>query len=180
MPRLFLGLALPEPVRECLLTWTADIPGARWQRRDQLHLTLCFLGEVAPEWVPAVFRALDGLDAPVFDLEPAGVSCFGDPERPRTLGVGTGPEDSLQALHEAVCQRLEHFGFRTEARRFHPHITLARFSRHQAGPASDFLKQFRDEVAPVFTVDGVSLFLSHPGPDGSRYQRLALFPLKAG
>lgn len=180
MPRLFLGLALPEPVRERLLQWTADIAGARWQRRDQLHLTLCFLGEVTPERVPAVFRALDGLDVPAFDLELSGVSCFGDPQQPRTLWAGAGPEDSLRALHEALCQRLEHAGFRMEARRFHPHVTLARFSRHKAGPASDFLEQFRNEVAPAFPVDGVSLFLSHPGPDGSRYQQLALFPLKAG
>ncbi|MFC4261020.1 RNA 2',3'-cyclic phosphodiesterase [Marinobacter lacisalsi] len=177
MPRLFLGLALPEPVKKCLMSWSSDIPGARWQRREQLHLTLCFLGEVAPERVPALFRALDGLEAPAFDLEPMGVSCFGDPEQPRTLWAGAGPEDFLRSLHGALCQRLEHSGFRVEARRFHPHITLARFSRHQAGPAGDFLKQFRNEAAPVFTVDGVSLFLSQPGPDGSRYQQLALFPL---
>lgn len=178
MPRLFLGLALPEPVRECLLTWTADIAGARWQRRDQLHLTLSFLGNVPPERVPALFRALDGLKIPVFNLQPAGVNCFGDPDQPRNLWAGMKPEEPVQALHHALCQRLGRSGFQMEVRSFHPHITLARFNRRQAGPASAFLDQYRDRVAPGFTVDGVSLFLSQPGQDGSRYQRLALFPLK--
>lgn len=178
MPRVFLGLALPEAAKDRLLTWNADIAGARWQRRDQLHLTLCFLGEVAPERMPVVFRALDDLEAPAFALEPAGVDCFGDPGKPRNLWAGVRPEEPVRALYEALCQRLGRSGFPMEARHFHPHITLARFGRRQAGPANAFLDQYRDQVAPGFTVDGVSLFLSQPGPDGSRYQRLALFPLK--
>jgi 2'-5' RNA ligase len=175
---VFLGLTLPEALKDRLLTWTADIAGARWQRRDQLHLTLCFLGDVEPERVPALFRALDGLDAPAFTLEPAGVGCFGDPDKPRNLWVGVRPEEPVRTLHEVLCQRLSLAGFPVVAGHFYPHITLARFGRRQAGPASAFLDQYRDLPAPAFLVDGVRLFLSQPGPEGSRYQQLAVFPLK--
>lgn len=178
MPRLFLGLALPEPVKTRLLSWTDDIAGARWQRREQLHVTLCFLGEVPPERVPSLFRVMEALETPAFDLEPAGVGCFGEPAQPRNLWAGVRPEASVRALYGALCQRLGPAGFPVEDRRFHPHITLARFSRHQAGPAGGFIDRYQGQVAPAFRVDGVSLFLSQPGPEGSRYQRLSKFPLK--
>lgn len=178
MPRLFLGLALPEPVKDRLLTWTADIDGARWQSRQQLHLTLCFLGEVAPPRVPAVFRALDGLESPSFFLEPVGTGCFGNPENPRNLWAGVQPAAPVTTVYDELCQRLAGAGFPVEARRFHPHITLARFSRRGGGPAGEFLERFRGQTAPVFPVDVVSLFLSQPGPEGSRYHRLADIRLK--
>ncbi len=46
MIRLFVGLALPDALCETLAALHAPIPGARWVPRENLHLTLHFIGEV--------------------------------------------------------------------------------------------------------------------------------------
>ncbi|WP_328186264.1 RNA 2',3'-cyclic phosphodiesterase [Marinobacter sp. OP 3.4] len=178
MPRLFLGLELPEPVKDRLLDWKTDIAGARWQRREQLHLTLCFLGQLAPDRVPAVFRAMADLESAAFELQPVSVGCFGPSPRPRTLWAGVDPEEPVKALHEEVTGRIRDAGLPVEVRPFTPHITLARFGRQAGGPADAFLLDHREASAPGFLVDRVSLFLSQTGDSGSHYQVLANFPLR--
>src|SRR5436190_5524895 len=44
--RLFVALAIPDAVAQSLMLIQAGVPGARWQSREQLHLTLSFIGEV--------------------------------------------------------------------------------------------------------------------------------------
>ena len=44
--RLFIGIPLPQEVRERLAGLSGGLPGAKWIAPDNLHLTLRFLGEV--------------------------------------------------------------------------------------------------------------------------------------
>ena len=46
MPRLFVALELPAPVKRELARLAAGLPGARWVAPEQFHLTLRFIGEV--------------------------------------------------------------------------------------------------------------------------------------
>ena len=46
MPRLFVALEIPGPVRERLALVQGGVPGARWVRPENLHLSLRFIGEV--------------------------------------------------------------------------------------------------------------------------------------
>ena len=48
MPRLFVALRPPEPVRDALFDLMGGVEGARWQSDDQLHLTLRFVGDIPP------------------------------------------------------------------------------------------------------------------------------------
>ena len=58
MPRMFVALALPNAVRDELAraigVLERHVDGARWVPRENLHLTLAFLGYVDEERVPAV------------------------------------------------------------------------------------------------------------------------------
>ena len=44
MPRLFVALALPDPLREQLADLAGGIPGARWVAPENYHLTLRLIG----------------------------------------------------------------------------------------------------------------------------------------
>ena len=45
--RLFVAIDPPEEIREQLLALCCGLPNARWVVPEQLHLTLCFIGEVS-------------------------------------------------------------------------------------------------------------------------------------
>jgi 2'-5' RNA ligase len=47
--RLFVAIDLPWPLRDRLAGLATGIMGARWMARENLHLTLRFIGEV-PNW----------------------------------------------------------------------------------------------------------------------------------
>lgn len=181
MPRLFVGLELPESVKGRLLELQRPIPGARWQTRGQLHLTLCFIGNVEEARVPELGAAMQALTTAPFELALHGVNCFGNPRRPRNLWVGVVPETPVMVLQQEVGLRLASTGWQPEPRRFRPHITLARFHRHnRAGSVERFLDTYRELTTDVFEVKHASLFESTQEVEGSRYQVIKRFELGDG
>ena len=46
MHRLFVALRPPPDIRDALVDAMDELPGARWQDEEQLHVTLRFIGEV--------------------------------------------------------------------------------------------------------------------------------------
>jgi 2'-5' RNA ligase len=148
-----------------------------WVKPDQMHLTMNFLGDVPMNDIPAVCKAVAEAVAPFkpFDVEMAGVGVFPSYDNPRTiwLGVGDG-SDALVALHTTLQNRLGDLGFRIEARRFHPHLTLGRVRSVPKGPGqlAGLIKQHADFEAGPMMVSEVTVFSSELGREGPRYESL--------
>lgn len=176
MARLFFGLELPPKIKARLLKIRSAVPGAKWQGAEQLHITLLFLGAVSKEDLEALAGSARGIKSEPFLLDVAGVSCFGQPRRPKNLWAGVQPEAPVAALNKSLGARMEKFGFGAESRVFHPHITLARFKRH-AGSVEPLLVEYGDSGFGQFQVTEFVLFESKPGPAGSVYSVIERFPL---
>ena len=165
--RLFLAL-LPGPAALEHLTALQKALSARGVsgravRPENLHMTLAFLGEQDdPE---RVVRALGTLRfAPVCpELRRLGV--FG-----KTLWVGGDVPPALQALSDAVRDRLERGGVSFERTPFVPHVTLLRGA--SAVPEGVSVPPFRMRAARV------RLMRSELTPGGARYTPLVSFPLE--
>ncbi|HEX4601387.1 MAG TPA: RNA 2',3'-cyclic phosphodiesterase [Gemmatimonadales bacterium] len=132
---MFLALNLPPPVRQALWQATASLRAlelpVKWVSPEGMHLTLKFLGEVAPErdaeLGAALGRAAAGARAVALGL--GGFGAFPDVARPRVVWAGVAPEPALELLAHRVEQEFAPLGFPTEARAFHPHLTLGRAAR---------------------------------------------------
>ena len=148
-----------------------------WIKPDQMHLTMNFLGDVPMNDIPAVCKAVAEAAEPFkpFDVEMAGVGVFPSYDNPRTiwLGVGDGSEE-LVSLHTALQERLGDLGFRIEARRFHPHLTLGRVRSVPQGPGqlAGLIKQHAEFEAGPMMVSEVTVFSSELGREGPRYEAL--------
>jgi 2'-5' RNA ligase len=180
MIRLFVGLTLPADVRTHLLMARLGIRGARWQRDDQLHLTLKFIGEVSETTAHDIDAALAAIDMPRFVLAASGVGVFGDLAAPRLLWAGVAPKAEVTRLHDKVGAALLPLGLALEGRKFMPHITLARLSsgRQAASGVAQFLESFDGLASRAFAVETFVLFSSHPGHDGSVYRPEAVYALR--
>ena len=176
MPRLFTGLELPAALAAALTRIRGDIRGARWQRLEQLHLTLNFLGNLDDNTANAVVKHLAALQAAPFALTLAGLHCFGPPDKPRNLWVGVTPEAPVHTLQQQLHLLLEPLGLEQETRRFLPHITLARFSR-QPGSAAALLTNPPSLPSAILPVNQVALYQSTPSAHGSVYTVVARYPL---
>ncbi len=167
MIRLFVAIELPLPVRDALLAAMGGVAGARWQRDDQLHLTLRFIGEVDRHRAADIAAALGRVQVPPFALALASVGSFDRRGRIDALWVGVTPQTEVSALAKRVDQALVRAGEAPETRAFLPHVTVARFGR-DAGPLAGFPLQPLP-VAP-FPITGFALWESRLGHEGADYR----------
>jgi 2'-5' RNA ligase len=79
------------------LSAMGGVAGARWQRDDQLHLTLRFIGEVDDVTASDIDGMLETLHMPGFDLSLKGVGLFGGKD-PHSLWIGVAPCEGLTRL----------------------------------------------------------------------------------
>ncbi len=176
--RLFTALALPDPVADGLLALQAGVPGARWQTREQLHLTLRFIGEVDGRDAASIDDALAAIAAPAFTLELKGVGSFGG-KTPRDLWVGVRQNEALLHLNRKIESAQQRVGIPAESRKFTPHVTLARLKRTHNGSVMDFLTDHALYASGPFPVNAFILYSSKLTSDGSIYRPEKAYALDA-
>src|SRR5688572_15522661 len=122
--RLFIGLELPETVRETLVRLDPHIKGVRWLSAPQIHLTMSFLGEVDTPREEALLEGLATVDVPPFFLPVQGIGTFGG-ARPTVVWAGVGKgHPHLFAAHQHLQDAVLRSGIEPDLRPFHPHITV--------------------------------------------------------
>ena len=127
--RVFFALWLPEPIAGRLAAIAADYShraGGRPTRRETIHLTLAFLGNVAVERLPELQRVAGEIDTTAFDLT---LDRFGVWQHNRLFWAGcTAPPTALGDLAGALKQRLQaaNFAVADATRPFVPHVTMVR------------------------------------------------------
>ena len=176
MLRLFVGIEFPPELRLRLSLLQSGVAAAKWVDPGNFHLTLRFIGEVDEGTAADVDEALLRLKARRFSLQLAGVGVFGG-DKPRQLWVGVEREPALATLQSKIEQALLRAGLEPEARKFAPHVTLARLRDPEPGTLGQFLAgnaQFRADPLPV---DRFSLIASFPTKAGSIYEDQADYPL---
>ncbi len=178
MHRLFVALRPPLLIRQtCLAAMEDGPPGWAWQDDEQLHLTLCYIGEVERPVAEDIAAALGSIHAPPINLALSGVGWFD--QRPRgALFARAAPADALAALHKKIDRALVRIGLEPERRAFLPHITLAR-RRSGAVDPDGWLERNAGLASCAAPVPAMILYQSHLGRHGSSYEAVASYPLSA-
>jgi len=170
--RVFFAIVPDATARRALAALANEVQrsaGGRAARQENLHLTLAFIGNIAPECVEGL--ASIGADAAQacapFPLCIDRVGSFRE-ARVAWAGMEAAP-DELQCLFDRLRFSLGAAGLPTERRAFHPHVTLARrCTRALPGAATGSV---------AWHVDSIVLMASEAAPGGARYRVLAQWPL---
>lgn len=98
--------------------------------RDQLHITLKFLGETPEYKLSSINASLSkiSVDGEVL-LRISGVGAFPSLKRPRVVFLDVDGNDKLYSLQSTIEKEMVKLGFRKEDRPFKPHITIYRVKR---------------------------------------------------
>lgn len=178
MLRLFIGIGLPDGVRDGLSRRASGLPGARWVSAENYHLTLRFIGEVDEGVAEDVNEALDLVVAPPFTLTLDGLGSFGKGHKARALWAGVAPSDPLLHLQAKVESALVRAGLAPEERKYSPHVTLAYLGGET--PAEK-LGRYMEANGLLregpFPVDHFTLYESVLGKTGPTYHPLQDYPL---
>ena len=175
MLRLFVGIGFPPELKLRLSLLCSGVPGAKWVDPGNFHVTLRFIGEISEDLAADVDDALSRLRARRFTLQIAGTGVFGD--KPRSLWAGIERSPELVGLRDNIEQALIRVGLPPEARKFSPHVTLARLRDPPLDKLRDFLATHARFRADPLAVEGFSLIASFQTKAGSVYEDQAVYPL---
>ncbi len=182
--RSFVAIELPDIVRSQLESLGRDLKKSDaqvgWVKPDGIHLTLKFLGNVAPDLIEEMKPVLAGISARAkgFRLQPASCGAFPNVKQPRVVWVGLrGDSEPLIRIQKEVDLALVPFGFNPEDRPFRPHLTLGRVrGRQRIQVLQQLLLDHREFAAEPFDVTELVLYKSDLRPDGARYTPLFRAP----
>jgi RNA 2',3'-cyclic 3'-phosphodiesterase len=177
MARIFIGLELPVVIRDHLALLGGGVPGARWEQRDKLHLTLRFIGEIEGELLRALGLALERVTAPRLQLELASVGFFPPRGQPRSLWTGIADPTTLVELHRRIERALAPTGIAPDPRKFAPHVTLARLRDAPDDRVAAFLVHNSLFRSARFELGSFAMFSSVRTASGSKYRVERVYPL---
>ncbi|TDC61326.1 RNA 2',3'-cyclic phosphodiesterase [Actinomadura sp. GC306] len=186
--RLFVALVPPpdilDELEEAVRPHRDAVPELRWVRRELLHVTLTFLGEVddrtLDRLLPRLERAVGRHER--MSLSLAGAGAFpGSGAHARVLWTGLfGDRRRMARLAASTTAAGRRVGTLPDKHRgFRPHLTLARSRKPvDVRPLVESLSAF---AGAAWTAGSVHLMLSHlPGKDYSqvRYESLKTWSLR--
>lgn len=131
--RLFIAVNIPaeikdkiEDIQRSLKRSGADV---KWVEKDNLHLTLKFIGDVPEDKVLLIASELEpklkGFGS--FEIALSGIGLFPGPDFPRIIWLGiTDKSGKLRELTSIIEEAALALGFEKELRGFSPHLTIGR------------------------------------------------------
>ncbi|MFL6061999.1 MAG: RNA 2',3'-cyclic phosphodiesterase [Marmoricola sp.] len=178
---MFVAALLPDAVADDLdafLEVRREAGALRWTSREQWHLTLAFLPDVADAQVELLLDALAGVAGRRRSLSArvGGGGAFPGAHAARVLwtGVSTDEEEELSRLAAGCRTAAATHGVATPREKFRPHLTLAR-SPHPF-EATRWIRVLEGYRSPEWLVDRIALVASYLGEGAGgrpRYQVLA-------
>lgn len=182
--RLFVAVPFPAEVKSMLGKliddWRRERDKVGWVKKENLHLTLKFLGETPVEKLEALRTNLSSnlKSQSTFTLSLSGAGAFPNLNRARVIWIGVSEgKEKLVELAQKVEEATRPLGFPTEERNFSAHLTIGRVK--DGGLSEPLLAKVRACIfeAKGIIVSEVILYQSELAPGGSIYTPLARFEL---
>ena len=191
--RIFIAINLPEKIKNNLSSHQKEIESAfsyfgenfhpiRWVKKDNLHITLEFLGHLKEEEMEKIEKILSEISQyfPIFKIKLTEICYTPEKEKiPRMIWVKGERSDILSEIKKELDKKLkERISFKPEKREFTPHITLGRIRKWEfkAIPL-DERPSLEESIDLEFIVKSLDLMESKLRRIGPEYKILNSFML---
>ena len=186
--RLFVALNLPSEIQKEIQHWQNrwqkffPAPAVRWVKVANIHLTLCFLGEIDEHTEKDIAKNLAGINCPgKISLRISGVGFFPEVKKPRVFYLQIeNPENNLSILAENVRQISQQIITLPDDKPFRPHLTVARIKTRLPDPPEP--EKLNEEITKTnlsaWVANEFYLMASNLTPTGPIYSVRQVFSLK--
>jgi RNA 2',3'-cyclic 3'-phosphodiesterase len=187
--RAFVALRMAPEVEQAIIAFIASMQRAtqssssvRWVGRNNLHLTLRFLGDrVAGSTIERLDGALGEIASATtcFGIHVRGIGAFPDLERPRVVWVGVQSAE-LGVLASNIESAAVSAGLPRERRAFASHLTIARVRDLTGWNAlRRTIEATADREFGRTDAKSLILYRSILGADSPTYEELGHYRLRA-
>lgn len=127
--RLFIAINFDDKVKDDLCLLIDNLKNysvsGNFTKRENLHLTLVFIGETPSNKITSIKSAMDNIKQQPFNINFTHIGKF-----KRTGGdifwVGIDKNPALSSIYTQLYDNLTACGFNIESREYKPHLTLSR------------------------------------------------------
>jgi len=162
--RIFYAIELDEETKDLLSKEQTKLKAkalkANMTKRENLHLTLRFIGEVDPVYLP-VFQNIQNVVASKcspFKLTLSEPGAFARGHK-SIIWWGIKPNAALNQLYKDLEEQIRKNGFPAEYKPYTPHITLAREFAANEGNTEGVINNIKP-LSHSFSVKSISLMES--------------------
>jgi len=192
--KIFIAINIPGKAKNKMGEYQEQIAGQfnssgydcpiKWTKKDNLHITLLFLGLVDDMEIPELFGIVEEAvsQVEVFDISidnlsygPIGVTS------PKMIWANIGKNDEMIDLQNKIQRAILDEGYSAETdKKFTPHMTLGRLVQWQFRKIEpEEVPQVDDGVGLGVTVKSIEIMESFAGRGGSEYCILKSINLKS-
>lgn len=184
--RIFIAIDLPQDIKEQFFNFRKkwpDLP-CRWQEKDNLHLTLAFLGDINEKELNKVVEITKQVAE---QNSPFSISfdkiCYGPGEKipPRLVWIEGQISKPVLKLKQNLEKSLaEKTYYKPEKRDFTPHVTLGRIRKWDWKKIEpDERPKVETEILIKVPVDSIEVMESHLKRTGAEYTVLETYSLRS-
>ncbi len=182
--RSFIAINLPDQIKNSLTTIQDDLrkSGAdvSWVARNNIHLTLRFLGDINDTQSKAITQILNEIAAQtrVFTMDLSGIGAFPSVISPRVIWIGIAADNQeIKKIAQLLEPRIQTVGIAAEKKEFNAHITLGRvrsdLNRVHLTNAIKELQACPEAAKQAVAITTITLIQSTLTPRGPIYETLA-------
>lgn len=127
--RTFISVELPQSdTIKAMMDSLKEIPNVKVTPSGQLHITLCFLGDVDTDRIPTICSELKRAfkDTESFHITVKGIGAFPNKRNARIIWMGIEDGGELSECASKITYTLKRMGIRYDGKEFTPHITIGR------------------------------------------------------
>lgn len=170
--RIFIAINLPNDIKKQLDKYKdkwPDLP-ARWTAKDNLHITLEFLGDLTEEELGEVCLVV-GSVAERHSMFSISLDNISYSEKEKMVWASGEKSDGLSNLKKDLQEcLLERVAFRPELKSFSPHITLARINQWEWKKIeTEERPEINESIEIIFTVESIEVMESELKRGGPKY-----------
>lgn len=169
--RAFIAIEISDEIREKLAALQPELArlcDMKAVEKENIHITLKFLGEINESTCEKVKEALGSLASKKFEINFKGMGAFPSQNYMRVIWAGV---DGLSGLHAEIDEKMSKIGFKKEQMSAHATISRVKFVGNKEALAN-FIKRYENFEFGKQTVSSIHLKESTLTPKGPVYKTL--------
>ncbi|RLG12482.1 RNA 2',3'-cyclic phosphodiesterase [Candidatus Pacearchaeota archaeon] len=179
--RAFISIELPEKIKKEIFKEFEKLKNSKtcfgnFVKKQNLHLTLRFLGDVSEEKIKEIIKTLSEINFPEFKADLGKIGFFPSEKYIKIVWINLISE-KIPKLREIINKKLYEKAINYDKKEFNSHITVARIKGIKNKDA--FFKKINElNIKRMnFSIDKIFLIKSELFRDGPRYKILKEFEL---
>ncbi|OGS21335.1 MAG: 2'-5' RNA ligase [Elusimicrobia bacterium RIFOXYA2_FULL_39_19] len=183
--RIFTAVDISGPVKETILNIQNELknqlPCVKWVEKDNLHITLKFIGDIEDNGLEGIKTAISGIagNFSSFSIHLTDIGLFPNVKFPKIISAKIEKgNDHLKEISGALNTGLAPLGVEAEKRDFAAHLTVARIKDPQKNKDMlDLVTQKKLNINCSTKINAIMLIQSKITPTGPIYTLLENFNL---